>query len=129
MSACTAEGGVTTRPLSQRGSWCRMQSFDRRLNVCRNRLRILHGQPGSGDWFTNTHLQRLTLDVVGVHRQQVERVDERDRHDIGLRLDCEKKCARQKRLNLPISRTATLRKNYQRHTTAQSPQLWLHGTD
>src|SRR6266446_3968883 len=91
-----------------RASWCGMQNFDRRLHLRRNRLRILHGQPCSGDWFTNAHLQRLALDVVGVHRQQVERVDERDRHDISLRLDRQKKRAWQERLNLSISRTAAL---------------------
>src|SRR3981189_183243 len=77
-----------------RASWCGMQSFDRRLHLRRNRIRILYGQPGSGNWFTNTHLQRLALDVVGVHWQQVECVDECDRHDIGPRLDCQKECAR-----------------------------------
>src|SRR5882762_5209158 len=84
---------VHTSPLPLRTHGCGMQSFDRRLHLRRNRIRILHGQPGSGNWFTNTHLQWLTLDVVGVHRQQVECVDERDRHDISLRLDCEKECA------------------------------------
>src|SRR6266446_4208604 len=105
-----------------RASWCGVQSLNRRLHLRRNRLCILHGQPCSGDWFTDAHLQRLALDVVGVHRQQVKRIDERDRHDIGLRLDREKECTREKRLNLSISRTAALRKDYQRHATAQAPQ-------
>ena len=98
-----------------------MQSFDRRLHLRRNRLRILHGQSGRGDRFTNTHLQRLALDVVGVHREQVECVDERDGHDIGLRLDRQKEGTRQERLNLSISRTTALRKNYQRGLTGQAP--------
>src|ERR1700730_2069306 len=105
-----------------RGSWRGMQSFDCRLHPCRNRLRILHRQPRSRNRFANSHLQRLALDVVGVHRQQVECVDERDRHDIGLRLDCQKECARQERLNPSISRTAALGKDYERHAAAQTSQ-------
>src|SRR6266446_4602349 len=105
-----------------RASWCGVQNFNRRLHLRRNRLCILHVKPAGGGGSTTAHLQRLALDVVGVHRQQVKRIDERDRHDIGLRLDREKECARQERLNLSISRTAALRKDYQRHATAQAPQ-------
>src|SRR5208337_91071 len=58
-----------------------------------------------------------------------EGADERDGYDIGLRFDGEKECARQKRLNLAISGTATLGKNHQRHAAAQAPQRGLDGAD
>ena len=114
---------------SLRGSWRGMQSFDCGLYFCRNRIRIAQGQTGGGDGRTDSHLQRLAFDVVGVHGQQVEGADERDGHDIGLCFDREKECARQKRLNLAIPRAAAFGKDDQRHAAAQAPQRGLDGAD
>src|ERR1019366_3519799 len=120
---------VPTSSLFLRGSWSGMQSFDCGLYSCRNRLGIAHGKSGGRDGRTDPHLQRLAFDVVGVHGQQVEGADERDGHDLGLRFDGEKECARQKRLNLAIPRAAAFGKDDQRHAVAQAPQGGLDGAD
>ena len=106
-----------------------MQLFDGRFHFGRDLFGMLHGQAGGGDYFAYPHLQRLALDVIGVHGQQVESADERDGHDVGLRLDRKKKCARKKRLHIAIARAAALGKDYQRHATAQAPQRRLDGAD
>ena len=67
--------------------------------------------------------------MVSVHREQVEGVDERDLHDIGLRLDGEKECAWQKRLDVSVPRAAAFGKDDQRHAVAQAPQRRLDGAD
>src|ERR1035441_1644159 len=120
---------VPTSSLFLRGSWRGMQSFDCGLYFCRNRIRIAQGQTGGGDGRTDPHLQRLAFDVVGVHGQQVEGADERDGHDLGLRFDGEKECARQKRLNPAIPGAAAFGKDDQRHAVAQAPQRGLDGAD
>src|SRR5208337_3101967 len=108
--------------LTLRDSRRRVQSFYCGLHFGRHFVGIAHSQPGGGNYFANPHFQRLALDVVGVHGQQVEGAGERNRYDIGLRLDRQKKCARQKRLNLSILRTAALGKDDQRRATSQAPQ-------
>src|ERR1019366_7678550 len=120
---------VPTSSLFLGVSWRGMQSFDCGLYFCRNRIGIAQGQTGGGDGRTDSHLQRLAFDVVGVHGQQVEGADERDGHDIGLCFDREKECARQKRLNPAIPGAATLGKDDERRAVAQAPQRRLDGAD
>src|SRR3984885_2809056 len=112
-------------PGSGNHTWCRVQFLDRRFHLRRNRIRIGQRQPVGRNRVAHAHLQRLALDVVSIHRQQVKCTNERDWHNFRLRLDRQKKRSRQKRLNLAVPSAPTLGKNYQRHPFAQALQRGL----
>ena len=90
----------------------RMQTFNRGPHPRRNRLCIPHSQSSGRNRLSYPHLQRTALDMVSIHREQIERPDQRNWHDVCLRLDGEKECARQERKNLAIRTAATFRENY-----------------
>ena len=64
-----------------------VQIFDGLLHSLRERLQILHGQPGGRDRLSYSHLQRTAFDVIGIHRQQLIGADQRDRNNVYLSLD------------------------------------------
>src|ERR1700740_3148905 len=90
------------------------------LNLGREFVHIAQSHPSCRDRLTETHLQRTGLDVVGIHRQQLVRSHQRDRNNIDLRLDRQKKRPRQKRLDLAIRRAPALWKDHQRHALFQA---------
>ena len=86
-----------------------VQRFNRRLYLGGHFVCIAQSQPRRRNDFPHPHLQRLALDVVGVHGQQVEGIDQRDGHDIGLRLQAAAQDPVAARLmGIPIRRMRTL---------------------
>src|SRR5215831_11094345 len=75
--ACHFRAGIVLYNAElERGPWRGKQFVDRLFHFRRNRIHIVQRQAGGRNWFTKTHLQRLALDVIRVHRQQVESPDQ-----------------------------------------------------
>jgi hypothetical protein len=112
---CCSRGGV--------------QGFDRGLHAGRNGVGVGQLQSHGRDRFSHAHFQGLAANVVGVHGQQVEGIDERDGNDIGLSFDGEEKRARQERLDVAVRGATAFGKDDERHAGAQAAQSRLDRTN
>src|ERR1700722_10027709 len=110
----TNNSAISTR-LRLRQSGRIVQIFDRFLHLSRKLFLVSDRQPCRRDRIAAPHLQRAALDVVGVHGQQFVGADQRDWHDVNLRLDGQKKRSWQEWLNLTVIRASAFRENHQRH--------------